>query len=321
MINIATSEGCKKRFFCDSFYDQIRFVNTSDDADIIFNVVCWANYNPNRIKSREINFLGNSRNNSNRSHLRIREGFCVDNNTPSLPNFTNFCFTQNDFCDIPYLIPAPSGPVFGDNTTIKNETFNNRVFWSGTLTHSVRHDFMSFYTTIDDNRFDVSIFQERVYRDGFKPGTYETYLDNLSKSDVVFLLRGDRIWVHTFYDIIRAGCIPVMISSMNDYGWENIFKNVDDYMLRFDLRIHDMEYIHQQVVSLLEDRERVLHMKANIRKFHNMFFKHNCQQYGFSEFLLAKCIEIHKNDFDIYKNNYKFITPEILGLKGLDGKL
>jgi hypothetical protein len=320
MITISICKSVKERFFTNSFNNQIKFVNLSDDSDFRFTQQHFNSYDPSAIEPREISYLGGVRHEMDRHLVKIREGYCIDNRILPRPDFKNFCFTNNDFCDIPYLIPVPYGPAFGDNKTIKNENFHNKVFWSGTLTHSTRKDFWSFYNTIDDERFNVSLFDERVYRDGFQPGTYEAFLDSLSKSDIVFLLRGDRIWAHTFYDIIRAGCIPVMISSMNDYGWENIFKNVDDYMLRFDLRDHNMEYIHQQVVSLLEDRERVLHMKANIRRFHDMFFKHRAK-YGFSEFLLAKCMEIYKNDFDINKIDDKFICPEILSLKGLDGKL
>lgn len=322
MIAISTDKVLKERFFTNSFCDQIKFVNPSDDdADIIFKKINWAKYDPNKIKPNQVSYIARVRNAATKKQINIRRGFCIDNEISPRPDFKNFCFTSNDFCDIPYLILVPSGPGFGDNKTIKNENFHNKVFWSGTLTHSTRRDFWSFYNTIDDERFNVSLFDQRVYKDGFKPGTYEAFLDNLSKSDIVFLLRGDRIWVNTFFDVIRAGCIPIMINSMNDYGWENIFQNVDDYMLRFDLREHTMEYIHQQVVSLIEDRERVLYMKANIRRFHDMFFKHDCARYGFSEFLLAKCVEIHKNDFDINKIDDKFICPEILNLKGLGGKL
>jgi len=64
-----------------------------------------------------------------------------------------------------------------------------------------------------------------------------------------------------------------------------------------------------------------LYMKANIRRFHDMFFKHDCATFGFSEFLMAKCVEIYKNDFDIKKIDDLFICPEILNLKGLDHKL
>jgi hypothetical protein len=321
MLTVSTNKRSRSFYLNNSFSEKIRFVNESDHANLLFKERDFGSYNEAKIQTHEISFIDGVRQNIDRKQVRLREGFSVDNRILPRPNFINFCFTHNDFSDIPYLIPAPLGPKFGDNQSIKNETYNNKVFWSGCITHSTRRDFLSFYNTVDDNRFDVSLFQERVYRDGFKTGTYETFLDTLSKSDIVFLLRGDRIWAHTFYDIIRAGCIPVMISSMNYYGWENIFTNVDDYMLRFDLRKHDMEYIHQQVALLLEDKERVLYMKNNIRKFHDMFFKHDCPTYGFSEFLLAKCVEIYKNDFDINKIDYKFICPEILNLKGLDSKL
>lgn len=321
MITISTDKCTKEKFFTNSFCDQIKFVNESDDSDFLFKKIDFNSYDPSKIKPCEISYLSAVRHKIDRPLVKVRQGYCVDNRILPRPDFKNFCFTSNDFCDIPYLIPVPFGPEFGDNKTIKNENFHNKVFWCGTLTHSTRKDFWSFYNTIDDERFNISLFDQRVYIDGFKSGTYEAFLDNLSKSDIVFLLRGDRIWAHTFYDIIRAGCIPVMISSMNYYGWENIFKNVDDYMLRFDLREHTMKYIHQQVASLIEDRDRVLRMKANIRRFHDMFFKHDCARYGFSEFLLAKCVEIYKNDFDINKIDYKFICPEILNLKGLDGKL
>lgn len=322
MTTIATSLQLKQLYFCDNFHKKINFVdNSSKDADLYFTRVQWQTYDSDKVRPNEVTILGNPRIHADRGILRCREGFCVDNRILPRPDFNNFCFTGNDFCGIPYLIPMPQGPRFGDNKTIKNETFNNKVFWSGEKTHETRGYVLSFYNKVDDKRFDVSLFKESVYRDGFKTGTYETYLNNLSKSDVVFMLRGDRIWAHTFFDIIRCGCIPIMINSMNDYGWENIFTNVDDYMLRFDLREHSMEHIHQQVVLLLEDKERVLHMKNNIRKFHDMFFKHNCAAYGFSEFLLAKLVEIYKNDFDINKIDNKFISTEILNLKRLSGKL
>ena len=325
MITITTSFKLKQKFFCDNFHEKINFVdNSSKDADLYFTQVQWHTYDSNKVKPNEVTILGNPREYVDRSLLKIREGFCVDNRILPRPDFNNFCFTGNDFCDIPYLILTPQGPMFGDNKTIKNETFHNKVFWSGGITHETRSNVLSFYNKVDDKRFDVSLFKDRpkrIYAGGLKTETYETYLNNLSKSDVVYMLRGDRIWAHTFFDIIRCGCIPIMINSMNDYGWENIFTNVDDYMLRFDLRDHNMEDIHQQVVLLLEDKERVLHMKNNIRKFHDMFFKHNCAKYGFSEFLLAKLVEIYKNDFDINKIDNKFICPEILNLKRLSGKL
>ena len=325
MITIATDLKLNRRFFRDTFHKKINFVyDSSKDVDLYLTSKDWQEYDSRKVKPNEVSFLINPRKYADRSLLNSRKGFCVDNRILPRPDFNNFCFAGNDFCDIPYVIPAPLGPKFGDNKTIKNENFNNKVFWSGGITHETRGNVLSFYNKVDDKRFNVSLFKDRpekLYADGLKTETYETYLNNLSKSDIVYMLRGDRIWAHTFFDIIRCGCIPIMINSMNDYGWENIFTNVDDYMLRFDLREHSMEHIHQQVTLLLEDKERVLYMKNNIRKFHDMFFKHNCAAYGFSEFMLAKLVEIYKNDFDINKIDNKFISTEILSLKGLDSKL
>ena len=325
MLTIATSIQLKQKFFCDTFHEKINFVdNSSKDVDLYFTIKDWQEYDSNKVKPNEVSFLRSPHKYVHRGLLSCRKGFCVDNRILPRPDFNNFCLTGNDFCDIPYVIQAPLGPMFGDNKTIKNETFHNKVFWSGSITHETRANVLSFYNKVDDKRFDVSLFKDRpkrLYAGGLKTETYETYLNNLSKSDVVYMLRGDRIWAHTFFDIIRCGCIPVMINSMNDYGWENIFTNVDDYVLRFDLREHSMEHIHQQVTLLLEDKERVLHMKNNIRKLHDTFFKHSNLKYGFAEFFLAKCVEIYKNDFDINKIDDKFICPEILNLKGLSGKL
>lgn len=323
MIKISTKPNFKYKYLSDSFSEQISFVGLNEESDIHFTTVDTNKFDFNTTKPNQIIWMANIREQADRKKLNARNGFCVDNRILPNLNINNFCFTSNDLCDFPYIIPSPNGPTIkgtNDKKTIKNETFNNKVFWSGALTHSTRKDFLYFYNTINDKRFDISLFGERVYRDGFKQGTYETFLDNLSKSDVVYILRGDRIWVNTFFDVIRAGCIPVMINSMNDYGWENIFQNVDDYMLRFDFREHSMDYIHQQVILLLEDKERVLFMKNNIRRFHDMFFKHNAK-YGFSEFLLAKLVEIYKNDFDINKIDNKFISSEILNLKGLNKKI
>ena len=199
--------------------------------------------------------------------------------------------------------------------------FHNKVYWCGRqVTHESRKTFFQFYRSINDPRFDISISKYNGKTAKTNPKIFTNHIDRLLKSDAAFVLRGDKPYALSFFDVIMSGCIPIMISSMNDYGWENIFENVDDYMLRFDLREHSMEYIHEQVVLLLEDKERVLRMKANIANFYNKFFKHSAN-FGFAEFLIAKCIEIYKNDFDIEKIDNEFICSEFLKLKGIDGKL
>ena len=307
--------------FGNCSYNRIGFVDQRTNGDLRVEQICFQKYNYNNVFPNQICILGNARRDVDMTNVNIRKGYCIDNAIEPRPDFKSFCFSGNDFCDVPYLITMPCGPQFGDNTTHENKSFNNKVFWSGSIrTHETRKHFFDFYSTVDDGEFEIVNFTENVYTDGLAPSTYDKYIYNLSKSDIVYVLRGDKPWVNTFFDVLRTGCIPVMVSSMNDYGWENIFENVDDYMLRFDLRLHSMEYIHEQVMLLLKDKSRVLAMKANIRKFYDLFFKHDAK-FGFSEFLLAKCIDIYKNDFDVEKVDNKFICSEVLTLKGLDHKL
>jgi hypothetical protein len=321
MITISIEDRLRGIFFSGISFEGVEFVDEFSDADFSFKKVDFSEYDINDIKCNQISFVNGVRRNINRAEIRIREGFNIDNRISPRPNFRSFCFSCNDFYDIPYMIQIPCGPEFGDNNIIENKKYNSKVFWSGRIfTHETRKDVFEFYDAVDDNRFEILNFNENAYQLGLKEGTYERYIDNLSKSDIVYILRGDRPWVNTFFDVIRTGCIPVMISSMNYYGWENIFENVDDYMLRFDLREHSMGYIHEQVVILLEDKERVLRMKANIANFYNTFFKHS-SSFGFSEFLLAKCIEIYKSDFDLERVDDKFICSELLTLKGFNNKL
>jgi len=145
-------------------------------------------------------------------------------------------------------------------------------------------------------------------------------MNELCHKDIAFVMRGDRPWANSFYDVIRAGCIPVMISSMNDFGWESIMNNVDDYFLRFDIRTQTMDYIHEEVCKLLEDKSRILQMKANIRKLYKTFFNHSCS-FGASDFIWGKCLNVHKNNCDLTKIDDKFICSDVLELKGLPGKL
>jgi hypothetical protein len=329
MISIFTTAAIKNLYFKDFSFDGIDFVDSKSKADFSIISMSFDNINSEFFKnnSKTICIMQSIK---HKKRVNIRKGYCVDNRV-DIPKFKNFCFSFNDFCNIPYIIPMPGGPTpnkvvsqkpkYWLDYNIKNTDFHNKVYWcSRTSTHESRKPFMKFYNSINDPRFDVSEFKFNVYATDTDPSIFNNHIEKLSRSDISFILRGDKTFANSFFDVIMAGCIPVMISSMNYYGWENIFENVDDYMLRFDLREHSMEYIHEQVVLLLEDKERVLRMKANIANFYNTFFRHSAQ-FGFGEFLLAKCIEIYKNDFDLEKIDDKFICSEILTLKGLKGKL
>lgn len=332
-ISIFTRPKIKDANFKDFSFDSIKFVDSEDEADFSIVKSSIEEYDSEFFKERRKKYICLISALQYSQRKNIRNGYCIDDRIDNIPNFKNFCFSTNDFCDIPYLITMPHGPTSAKNVSqkpkywldynIQNTSFHNKVYWCGRSgTHSTtRKPFMNFYNSIDDSRFNISEFQFNVY--GGKniiPSIFTDHIDRLSSSDAAFVLRGDRPYAFSFFDVIMSGCIPIMISSMNYYGWENIFENVDDYMLRFDLREHSMEYIHEQVVLLLEDKDRVLHMKKNIANFYNTFFRHSAN-FGFGEFLLAKCIEIYKNDFDIEKIDDKFICSEILTLKGLKGKL
>ena len=329
MILIFCKPNVKKRYFGNISFDGVKFVNSEDEADFSIVKIPFEQYDSEFFEnnSKTICIIKAM---PHHKRVDIRKGYCIDNRV-DIPNIKNFCFSTNDFCGVPHIIPMPFGPTFKQNKNqkpkywldynIKNTDFHNKVYWrSRVSTHESRKTFMKFYNSINDPRFDVSELKVNIYQTDVDPSIFTDHIERLSNSDVGFVLRGDRPWVLSFFDVTMSGCIPIMISSMNDYGWENIFENVDDYMLRFDLREHSMEYIHEQVALLLEDKERVLRMKANIANFYNTFFRHSAK-FGFAEFFLAKCIEIYKNDFDLEKIDDKFICSEVLKLKGIDGKL
>lgn len=329
MISIYIKHSLKERFIGNVSFDKVKFVDSKDEADfsikkVFFDDINSEFFNNNRKTICFIQAIPYYK------RVDIRKGYCVDNRA-DIPNLENFCFSSNDFCNIPYMIPTPNGPLpprycnqkprYWLDCNIKNIDFHNKVYWRGRLsTHESRKSIIEFYNSINDPRFNITELIENIYQTEANQNIYIDHIERLSNSDVGLVLRGDRPWAHIFFDVIMTGCIPVMISSMNDYGWENIFENVDDYMLRFDLREHSMEYIHEQVVLLLEDKERVLRMKANIANFYNKFFKHSAS-FGFAEFFIAKCVEIYKNDFDLEKIDDKFICSEVLKLKGIDGRL
>lgn len=266
-----------------------------------------------------------------RKNRHLRKNYAVDNEA-ELPfdEFKNYIFTSNDFEGKPYIIPFFPGPTPGrflgksDNYWLSdhvnlNTNFNNKVFWTGTVeNHESRSRVYNFYQKLNDNRFEISNFNESIYEKSIEASVYDNYIDKLCTSDIAYILRGDRAWAHSFHDVIRSGCIPVMVSSMNDYGWENIINNVNDYFLMFDIRVHSMEFIHNKVVELLKDRERVLFMKANIRYLYKTFFHNSANS---EEIIIAKCLQIFRNGFKYNMIDNKIICKELLELKNIKEKI
>jgi len=321
-------------------YDGVEFINSpsaQSDADLIFSEkIYWNEYvkdikhfhdNPNHVIN--ISLLGMRV----REKRNLRANYNVDN-CIDIPydKIQNIMLSHFDFYKKNNIIPTFRGPT-GSNLLNKpesywitdklpkNDKFHNKAFWrSRVSTHGSRKEFYKFYNNINDSRFEIEDFKLNIYQKQGTSEQFDSYMNELCNKDIVFVLRGDRTWANSFYDVIRAGCIPVMISSMNDFGWESIMNNVDDYFLRFDIRTQTMDYIHEEVCKLLDNKDRVLEMKANIRKLYKTFFSHSCS-FGASDFIWGKCLNIHKNNCDLTKIDDKFICSDVLELKGLPGKL
>lgn len=319
-------------------YDGVEFVTSSSqgNADLFFFKLHWSEYikdinrfqdNPNHVVYVDFTDM------RVRQHRNLRKNYNVDN-CIDIPyeKIANIIFSDLDFHKKKNIVPVFTGPTpnsflkkeqayWVTDKLPKNDTFHNNVFWKARqLTHDSRKVFFDFYKDIDDPRFEIEEFELNIYQGQGESTQFDSYMNELCQKDIVFVLRGDRPWAYSFFDVIRAGCIPVMLSSMNDFGWENILNNVDDYFLCFDIRTQTMEHIHEKVCELLDDKSRVLQMKANIRKLYRTFFNHASVD-GASEFIWGKCLNIYENNFDLSKVDDKFICSEVLALKGLDGKL
>lgn len=269
--------------------------------------------------------------------INIRDGECVDNRVDKelfekVEESSSFFISTNDICCKPRIIPGfytvtPPELISKQQNYWMNERFEQnkkatgQVFWRGRAdNHSSRKTFYNFYMRNEDTRFLVEHFTESIYEVPASASIYDNYMIELSNSDVGYVLRGDRPWAYSFHDVIRAGAIPVMVSSMNDYGWENILNNVDDFMLRFDLTKHSMSYIHEQVCTLIEDTDRVLFMKENVRKLYKTFFDYETVDISLL-LCLAKCIEIHQNDYRVENLDYTFISKNLIDYMNLPRKI
>jgi hypothetical protein len=317
----------------------IEFIKTSpDEADMSFSAETWDTYinnlsyfhdNPNHVIHVQI-----PPNWRHRAGENLRINYNVDNRIDiQFDQIKNKMFSHLDFCKtniVTYFHGPTSSMTLNKRRNYwmvdklqKNDKFHNKVYWRGNLTHVSRKKFFNFYNKLNDTRFQIEKFGINIYTDKTQKNLssqFDIYMNELCQTDISYVLRGDRPWANSFYDVIRAGCIPVMISSMNDFGWENIMSDVDDYFLRFDIRTQPMEYIHEQVCKLLEDEDRVLQMKANIRKLYKTFF-HHPGYFGTLRFCWGKCLEIYKNNYDLCKVDDKFICYDMLELMGIQNKI
>ena len=267
----------------------------------------------------------------------IRSGYCVDNQLSLGVHNKNCLLTTLDMCDSNNIIQTGLGhtpnkciskqPGYHLKELNKNNSFHNKVYWSGSITHSDRNVLLDFYTNnITDNRFLIQEFippsgNKSISRVPISSLIHDKHIMRLVNSDIVYIIRGDRPMTHSMLEVFRAGCIPVFIN-ISDLGWEHVLSRKNDFMLSFtlDLKNHSFNSIHEQVATLLEDRQRVMHMKNNIKKLYNTFFA-NYDGDPWFPFHFSKLIDLSRSQFNITNQSQKLINDETLKLFSLDFKV
>lgn len=336
-IKIFISRGIPSSWVFDQEYTGVMLTKNPKEADIIikqadFEVPEDPCFNK---KTREIYVLNYLPGRKRDGESMRNSPLFVDDAIKIKKRPINFAFSGNDFSH-PYVINAPVNfnpprmlqlpeKYWQKDTKFTNNIYRGKVFAKfSRSSHRIRKELFDFYEEIKNPRFEIENIKENMYclsRKGTPPSAqfYRNYVKNLNRADMTFIPRGDRPSTHSFFDAISVGCIPVCINAM-DCGWENIMNNVEDYMLLFDASKQSFEEMHAKIINTLENKNQILKMKRNCFNLYKTFFQKRVS-WAWSEFMLAKCIEIYKNDFDLQKISSKLISEEVLKLKGIKNKI
>lgn len=254
----------------------------------------------------------------------VRTSNCVDMGYVNF-NFecsNNLFFTPNDLCyDNTVNIPVGFTPhtaisqeprYWADKPRCTDFHYKNRVFWSGNVkNHNFRKAILNHYTNIEDSRFTIKSFDENIYIKPTESSTYTNYLHDLQESDIVLCIRGDVPSVYSLFDVMQSGCVPVFINCF-DIGWEKII-NVDEHFLTFNLDETSIEDVHSKILELLNDQERLIKMKRNCMDLYETHFKKSkFHGRSYTNFIVAKSIEFHANDYQLNLTDNKLISRTIL---------
>lgn len=312
----------KSKFFSVSRIAGVEFVDDEHAADFIFKPTSWDDH----VTDTQENVVYFMEYNNKRTCTRV--GDCVDDRL-NLPKLNRFGFSRNEVCNDPRVIHVPVGFNIPRTISRQNEywkkqsqpniCYNDKLYWCGSVHgHETRETVHTFYQKLNSPRFDVREFQQKIYHKPCSTDVHDDYLSELRAADMSFCLRGDRPSTHSFFDVIQQGCIPVLINN-HDIGWENILNNVDDYMLRFNLYQHSIDYIHQEIDHVLSDKHRVLQMKRNCLNMFEKLFKYQDND-PWGDFVLAKILQIKASD-DMSRIDNKLMCEEYINLRGWDRKL
>lgn len=213
----------------------------------------------------------------------------------------------------PFNISQPTNYFTEQFNSTNQNKYHNKIYWRGdTASHEVRSLLLENMKEFPDKRLDIAPYEPTngtVYGN-VKPPTrgYTDYFETLQKSDIALQVRGDLTWAFTFLDVLRPGCIPCFINTEYDnLGWEQLGLVKEEMFISFDIFKHSPQFIYNEMIALLEDRERVLHMKQNI---HNFFKKYiitdrdicNYQDRilpGWMDFYAAKLLEYFHCDYKV----------------------
>jgi hypothetical protein len=222
----------------------------------------------------------------------------------------------------------------------QTDQFFNRCLWRGSWTHIVRRKIVSFLKEKNDTRLDLEFWQAKTGRTYGLRGSkapdsweYDQYFEELQKSDAALCIRGDTEWLYSFWDIIRAGAIPVLVNTGYQHlGWDKIGIDYKDLFLSYDISSEDSTLdVYNGINDLLNDKERCKKMKMNLRKFYQEIYLTDrgldlhllnedhpiTPKYpglcGWGDFFAGKVIEIVKNNF-VLKDNF-FLSKDGLEIK------
>lgn len=209
--------------------------------------------------------------------------------------------------------------------------YHNKVFWSGSgFTHNIRPTLIDFIQTQSQSNKNIDVNYWKPDGNPYgkikpQPSEYTKYFERLKSSDIFLVIRGDLPWLNSFFDALRAGCIPVCIDTFYaNLGWENIGIKTEDIILDLHTNVNSLDEIYEKIIELVSNKDKVLHMKDTIRNFYNKYIltdrylnKHHTRFHlaGWGDFYVAKVLELVENNYQI-KNN-QFICAKVKEIKNI----
>lgn len=228
----------------------------------------------------------------------------------------------------PTVISTPDKYWLDYDQNAASKYHGQRVFWSGSKTHKSR-EIINDLNQFNDRRFNLSFWtpvgndpskQATVYAGDNKPRPqeYANYMNKLCSADAALLVRGDKTWCNSFFDLLRAGVAIFFIDTeYHNLGWHHLGYDVNKMFGVFDTDKQTPHQIYQGIVEIIEDRDRLMEMKSLARDFYVKYIltdrlydqpwgsTHN----GWADFIAGKLLQIYNNNFQLVDNC--FFSPEV----------